>query len=408
MSQSSVRWENKLLGDVCIVERGSSPRPIKHYLTEAPSGVNWVKIGDTKNVDKFIYKTKQKITKEGAKRSRRVNSGDFILTNSMSYGKPYVMATDGYIHDGWFVLRLPQNIDRDFFYYLLVSRLVQEQFSLLAAGAVVKNISGDLVKKAILPIPPLPEQKRIVTILDEAFAGISQSVTNAEKNLANARELFESYLNNVFTQKGEGWEEKQIGEISSIEYGYTDKSTLEGDFRYVRITDIDKNGNLIKEGQKYIKHSNEAEKFVLNDNDLLMARTGATFAKVLLYKDYEKSVFASYLIRITFTENIENALYWYFTKTRNYWDQANFLSSGAAQPHFNGAALKQVVFSYPKSIEQQKLLITEFKKLSNETQKIETIYKQKLTALNELKQSILQKAFSGELTTEDIPKQVNG
>lgn len=106
-------WEEKKLGEVCVVERGSSPRPIQKYQTDNEDGVNWIKIGDTKGVDKYITKTKEKITKEGAEKSRYVKEGDFILSNSMSFGKPYIMKTDGYIHDGWFVFRLPDYIDKD-------------------------------------------------------------------------------------------------------------------------------------------------------------------------------------------------------------------------------------------------------------------------------------------------------
>lgn len=128
-----------------------------------------------------------------------------------------------------------------------------------------------------------------------------------------------------------------------------------------------------------------------------MARTGATFAKVLLYKNHEPSVFASYLIRIKFKENIDNELYWYFTKTKDYWKQANSLSSGAAQPHFNGQAVKQVIFCYPKSTNEQKLIIKKFREILEKTKALETIYQQKLANLEELKKSILQKAFDGQL-----------
>ena len=204
-------WEMKKLVDVCIVERGSSPRPIEKYQTDSIDGVNWIKIGDTKGVHKYIYTTKEKITKEGAEKSRYVKEGDFILSNSMSFGKPFIMKTDGYIHDGWFVLRLHDFIDAEYFFNLLSSPFVNEQFHSLASGSVVKNISGDLVKKVILPIPPLPEQQRIVTILDECFAAIDKAKANAEQNLKNARELFESYLQGVF-EKGK-WEKKKWGDI---------------------------------------------------------------------------------------------------------------------------------------------------------------------------------------------------
>jgi len=198
LSQKGKGWAEKRLGEVCIVERGSSPRPIKDYLTESEDGVNWVKIGDTKNVEKYIYKTKQKITKEGAKKSRFVDVGDFILTNSMTYGKPYIMKTQGYIHDGWFVLRLPDEINSELFWYLLASPNTMEQFEYLAAGAIVKNISGDLVKKAILPIPPIGEQASIVEKLDSLSAQIQSLELKYQQELDALNELIKSILQKAF------------------------------------------------------------------------------------------------------------------------------------------------------------------------------------------------------------------
>jgi len=192
-------WEDIKLGAACVVERGSSPRPIKAYLTDDEDGVNWVKIGDTKGITKYIETTKQKITKEGALRSRRVEPGDFILTNSMSYGRPYIMATTGYIHDGWFVLRLKEHINPDYFYHLLSSRLVQEQFGVLAAGAVVKNISSDLVKKAILPIPPMEQQVEIVAEIEMLSEQVQQLESIYERKLETLNELKQSLLQKAFS-----------------------------------------------------------------------------------------------------------------------------------------------------------------------------------------------------------------
>ena len=160
-------WLKSTLDKVCKVERGSSPRPIKDYFTESEDGVNWIKIGDTEEGGKYIFSTNQKITKAGAEKSRYVEVGDFILTNSMSYGRPYIMRTCGYVHDGWFVLRLNGDVDSEYFYYLLTSPYVQKQFQSLAAGSVVKNISGDLVKKTILPMPTLEKQKELAEIFTE-------------------------------------------------------------------------------------------------------------------------------------------------------------------------------------------------------------------------------------------------
>ena len=129
----------------------------------------------------------------------------------------------------------------------------------------------------------------------------------------------------------------------------------------------------------------------------MMARTGATFGKLLLYKDIEPSVYASYLIKIEFINDISNELYWFFTKTKIYWDQANSLSTGSAQPHFNCAALKEVLFSYPISKNKQKKLIQKFYEQFSLSQSIKLNYQKEILALKELKQSILEKAFNGEL-----------
>ena len=200
-SQRGDGWVDRTLDQVCIVERGSSPRPIKDYFTSEPDGVNWIKIGDTKEGDKYIYSTSQKITPNGARQSRFVKEGDFILTNSMSFGRPYIMKTTGYIHDGWFVLRLNNLIDTDYFYYLLSSGFVQLQFARLAQGAIVKNISGDLVKKAVLPIPPLTQQHDIAAKLLELSAETQRLESIYQKKIEALDALKKSILHQAFSGK---------------------------------------------------------------------------------------------------------------------------------------------------------------------------------------------------------------
>jgi len=147
-------WQTRKLGELCDIERGGSPRPIDSFLTKDPDGINWIKIGDTKNVTKYITKTEEKIRPEGAKRSRMVYEGDFILSNSMSFGRPYIMKTTGCIHDGWLVLRQPK-VDQDYLYHVLGSDLVFSQFDRLAAGSTVRNLNIGLVETVEIPVPPL-------------------------------------------------------------------------------------------------------------------------------------------------------------------------------------------------------------------------------------------------------------
>ena len=161
-------WEWVRLGSVLEIARGGSPRPIQQYLTTEPDGINWIKIGDTDKGGKYIYKTKEKIRPEGVTKSRMVHSGDFLLTNSMSFGRPYILKTDGCIHDGWLVLSNRFDCySVDFLYYILSSPFAYYQFCDSVSGAVVKNLNSDKVANALFPLPPLAEQHRIVQRIEE-------------------------------------------------------------------------------------------------------------------------------------------------------------------------------------------------------------------------------------------------
>lgn len=165
-------WKWAKLGALFSIERGSSPRPIQAFQTTSEYGVNWIKIGDSEIGAKYITSTSEKITREGAEKSRLVNIGDFIISNSMSFGRPYIMAIDGYVHDGWNIIHIIKlknglEFNKDYLYYVLSSNLLIEQMKEKAAGGVVKNIRSDSLRELIIPLPPLDEQKRIVAKLEE-------------------------------------------------------------------------------------------------------------------------------------------------------------------------------------------------------------------------------------------------
>ena len=161
-------WAWVRLGTVLEIARGGSPRPIQQYLTTESNGVNWIKIGDADKGGKYIYKTKEKICPEGVTKSRMVYSGDFLLTNSMSFGRPYILKTDGCIHDGWLVLSNRfECYSVDFLYYILSSPFAYYQFCDSVSGAVVKNLNSDKVANALFPLPPLSEQCRIIQRIEK-------------------------------------------------------------------------------------------------------------------------------------------------------------------------------------------------------------------------------------------------
>ena len=156
-------WEWVRFGEIAGIERGGSPRPIEAFLTDDPEGLNWIKIGDTEKGGKYITSAGQKIKREGLVKTRMVFPGDFLLTNSMSFGRPYITQIQGCIHDGWLRISPPDSLDKDFLYTLLSSRFVRNVFEAAAAGGVVLNLNADKVRTVPIPLPPLPEQSRIVT-----------------------------------------------------------------------------------------------------------------------------------------------------------------------------------------------------------------------------------------------------
>lgn len=162
---ASWKWTN--LGNVSYIVRGGSPRPIKQYITTREDGINWIKIGDVEKGGKYIYSTHEKIIPEGESKSRRVYPGDFLLTNSMSFGRPYISKIEGCIHDGWLLIHGLNGFDPDYLYYLLSSTYLYGQFTVKASGSTVDNLNIDKVKAAIIPLPPLAEQKRIAQKIDE-------------------------------------------------------------------------------------------------------------------------------------------------------------------------------------------------------------------------------------------------
>ena len=173
--------EYKKLGEIATVLRGASPRPIKKYITNDSDGVNWIKIGDVPVGSKYITQSEEKITKEGAEKSRYVRKGDFILSNSMSFGRPYILAIDGCIHDGWLSISNFKDVFlSDYLYYLLSSSAIQQEMKKRASfGGAVQNLNADIVKALVLPVPPIEVQREIVRMLDS----YTESVVELQRQL---------------------------------------------------------------------------------------------------------------------------------------------------------------------------------------------------------------------------------
>ena len=173
-----VGFEWRTLGDVAKIQRGASPRPISQYITDDPNGIPWIKIGDTSLDSKYIENTAQKITIEGAEKSRILKSGDFVMSNSMSYGRPYILKISGAIHDGWASISDFENIlNSDFLYYYLSSNTVQSYWNGKINSSSVSNLNSDIIKSLPIPIPALHIQIEIAKTLDK-FETLTNSITD--------------------------------------------------------------------------------------------------------------------------------------------------------------------------------------------------------------------------------------
>lgn len=167
-------WMWTRFGNTSYIVRGGSPRPIKQFVTDDPDGINWIKIGDVEKGGKYIYETQEKIIPEGEKKSRRVAPGDFLLTNSMSFGRPYISKIDGCIHDGWLLIRNLKGFDDNYLYYLLSSTYMYNEFCQRASGSTVDNLNIEKVSSAFVPLPPIEEQKRIAEMIEELLAAMPE------------------------------------------------------------------------------------------------------------------------------------------------------------------------------------------------------------------------------------------
>ena len=372
-------WQTKTLGEICDIERGGSPRPIKRFITTDPSGINWIKIGDATASGKYIYKTEEKIKPDGVKRSRMVYDGDFILSNSMSFGRPYIMKTTGCIHDGWLVLHQPK-VDPDYLYHALSSDLVFDQFDRLAAGSTVRNLNIGLAKSVEIPYPPLAEQQRIVGLLDEAFEGLATAKANAEKNLQNARALFESHLQSVFTHRGPGWVEKKVESLGEIRTGKRDANHKVENGPYPFYT--------CAFGQF------KSPTFSFDGPSIILPGNGANVGKVFFHDDKFEAYQRTYVVNELSQGINPRFLYFCFSAKWPGWIATK--QFGSATNYIVVGDLKAFPVPTP-SLLVQEAIVEKLESFTEQTQRLARLYERKLAALEALKKSLLHQAFTGQL-----------
>ncbi|HEN9519111.1 TPA: restriction endonuclease subunit S [Acinetobacter baumannii] len=393
-----MNWQQVKLGDIFEIARGGSPRPIDQYITDDPNGLNWISIKDASNSSKYIYKTEKKIKPEGLHKTRLVHPDDFLLTNSMSFGRPYIMKTTGCIHDGWLVLSADKSrVDTDYFYHLLGSDFMYRKFAGLAAGAVVKNLNTELVKSISVPLPPLAEQRRIASILDKADdlrQKRQQAIEKLDQLLqATFIDMFGDPISNP-----KGWEQKKIKNVLNKLTDGTHHSPPAVDKGIPYIT-----AKHIKEG--FIDFYSKPSFISVEDHKAIYSRCDPQLGDVLYIKDgattgiasinyfeFEFSLLSSVaLLRpnqaLITSDYLES---WLNHKTVKLHILQNM--GGAAIKRLTLAKIKELDILVPH-LEAQNI----FSKIKRKIYKQRKILESSLNSNNVLFESIQHKAFSGTL-----------
>jgi type I restriction enzyme S subunit len=275
-----------------------------------------------------------------------------------------------------------------------------------SSGSAQGGFNATKLGALFVPIPPLPEQKRIVNTLDEAFEGIATAKANAEKNLGNARALFESHLQSVFTQRGPGWAEKPLSELCDIKHGFAFKSeffTSEGDYVLLTPGNFYESGGYRDRGEKQKYYAGEIPRdYVLNEGDLLVAMTeqaAGLLGSSILVPESDKFLHNQRLGLVTKKPGVPwiNEFFFQVFNTRVVRKEIHDGASGVKVRHTSPTKIGEVVVSFPTAISEQRAIVSTLKNLRDETQRLASIYERKLAALEALKKSLLHQAFTGQL-----------
>ncbi|PIY96014.1 MAG: hypothetical protein COY66_05245 [Candidatus Kerfeldbacteria bacterium CG_4_10_14_0_8_um_filter_42_10] len=365
-------WQTKKLGEILIENKKS---PLKSKGNKEGIYPFFVSGFNVKTADKYL-----------------IDDLSIFLPTGGNFFVHYFDGKAAYSTDTW-AIKTNKEVDIKYFYYFLI---LNQEFigKKLFKGATIKHLQKNDFKDIEIPLPPIPEQHRIVKILDEVFEKIAKAKENTEKNLKNSKELFESYLQNVFANKGAGWEEKTLGDVCSLFQGIainakTKHALVEkSELPLLRIKDL--RNNTV---EQYIDPNNYPANALVNESDILYTRTGNSLGLVFRGR---KGVLHNNSFKIVPNSKLDKDYLFIWLQNPIFKSKIFSLASKTAQPDITHAIFKIQEIAIPP-IKEQKSIVKKLDALSAETKKLEAIYKQKLADLEELKKSVLKKAFSGGL-----------
>ena len=376
-------WQTKTIGDVCEVIAGQSPEG-KFYNAEG-KGMPFYQ-GKKDFGDKFI----EAPTTWTTQTTKIAKEGDILMSVRAPVG-PVNFATDEVcIGRGLAAIRSSDELNRDFLFYQLWH--LQPEIA-GREGAVFASINKAEIEALPLAYAPLAEQQRIVGLLDEAFEGLATAKANAEKNLQNARALFESHLQSVFTQRGEGWVETTVGEIGKISMCkriFKEETTATGDIPFYKIGTFGKEPDAFIPKQTYNEYR---AKYSFPNKGAILISAAGTIGRRVRYNGEPAYFQDSNIVWIDNDEKQALNDYLYHFYGACAWNSTN----GATIPRLYNDNLRSISIGFPKSLQEQRRIVAQLDALTEETQRLARLYERKHAALEALKKSLLHQAFTGEL-----------
>ncbi len=393
-------WGSMTLGDLCDVIGGGTPA--KDRAEFYGGHIPWATVRDMKS--EFIADTEFKITLLAVESSSTniIPKGNVVIATRVGLGKICLVQQDTAINQDLRAI-IPKNAKQlcvPFLFWWLksVAHLIVAE----GTGATVQGVKLPFIKSLVIPLPPLADQQRIVAILDEAFAGLATATAKAEKNLRNARELFESYLSFILTRSEVTWEQKRLPEVAR-EFGRgrskhrprNDPKLYGGPYPFVQTGDISNADHWLTDYTQTCSALGLAQSRLWPKGTVCIAIVGATVGETAIL-DFE-ACFPDSVIGIVVNEGIADAEYVEYL-LQAFKAVLKEKGKGTARDNINLGTFENQLFPFP-AFEEQRRIVGRLNEMASRKRELEDFYSKRLAAISELRQSILQKAFSGELTS---------
>ena len=400
-----MRWPAPKISEITNVISGGTP---KSGVAEYWEGdVEWITPKDMGKMSGiYVSDTSRKISKLGLQKSsaKLISENSVILSTRAPIGHLAINTVPMATNQGCRGLEPKDNLETKYLYYFLLNSV--ELLNKLGSGTTFKELSKGALGKVCVPLPAVLEQKRIVAILDKAFAEIEQARANTEQNLKNARELFESYLQQVFSQRGEGWVDKNLNDLCHFENGdrgknYPSRSKfVDSGIAFINAGHID-DGNIDLSKMNYISEDTYEllGRGKVQAGDVLFCLRGS-LGKFAVVQASMRGAIASSLVIIRPHSDLSVQFLLHYLRSGLCKVMIDKYAAGAAQPNLGAKDLAKFAISVPPK-DQQKDTSDILNTLMAEIESLERVYHRKLGSIDELKKSILQKAFTGELTKEE-------